>query len=387
MTKHAKLSPSGASRWLSCTMAPALEENFENTTSSYAEEGTLAHELCELETAFLLGQIQKRTRTIKHKKIAANEYYNEEMQEHADDYAMFIKELFLEEQAKCEDAICALEVRLDLTAYVPESFGTSDCIIVSDGTLFVIDFKYGKGHRVDAENNPQMKLYALGAYEKYSALYDIRNVEMIIVQPRLDGVSRASLVIEDLLEWGEFIKPIASDAYNGTGEFKPSEEACKFCRAKADCRARAEMYIGLFEANDAENLNLLSTTELGDLLERAKGIDGWLSDLKSRAVELLADGEPVAGWKLVEGRSNRCYTDESAVVERLRASGFSDDQMYTKKLITITGVEKAIGKKEAAEVLEGLIVKPPGSPTLAPESDRRPAIMRKEDIVDAFDEE
>ena len=256
MAKHALLSASGAHRWLECTPSALLELQFPQTTSEYAEEGTAAHELCELTARYFLGEVSEMDFENRRDELAKGPYYNAEMQECANDYARFVTEKTKAAQESCEDAFTELEVRVDFSKYVKDGFGTGDCIIVADKVLEIVDFKYGKGVRVEATGNPQMKLYALGALLKYNTLFDIDSVRMTIFQPRLSGIqSSDEITVKELLEWAEkYVKPRAKLAYKGEGEFAPSEEVCKFCRAKAQCKARADKNLKLFdEAPDAIN--------------------------------------------------------------------------------------------------------------------------------------
>lgn len=386
MESHAKLSPSSAARWLTCTAAPSLEERYPEEISEYAKEGTLAHKLAELETGLALGITKKMSYTRAVKKLMQNELYSPEMAEHVKTYADYIVNTFAGVKKECEDAFTELEVKLDLAYYIPEGFGTADCVIVSDGTLNVIDFKYGKGVKVSAEDNAQMQIYALGALEKYGALYDIDVVKMTIIQPRLDAVDVAERSATELFVWGEeTVRPAAKVAFEGNGEFAPSERACRFCRARASCRARADSYVNLFD--ESEDAETLSPEEVGALLAKAKGMKNWLKDLEEKAFSVLAAGEYITGWKLVEGKSNRKYTDEDAIAKRLTELGYKRSEIFTEKLITITALEKLLGKKKAGEILEGLVVKPKGAPTLAEAADKRPALNLTKDLIDAFEEE
>lgn len=386
METHARLSPSAAARWLTCTAAPTLEAQFPDESSVYADEGSFAHKLAELEA----GKALKFTTAAKYKRavegLSKNDTYNAETHECAKDYADHIKAIFKKEKAKTPDAFAELEVKLDLSGFIPEGFGTADCIIVSDTTLYVIDFKYGKGVKVSAEGNAQMELYALGALELYGALYDIETVSMTIIQPRLGSVETAERKAEDLYAWAEStVKPAAEAAFNGPGEFCPSEPACRFCKAKSTCPARAQHYVDLFD--DTPEPKTLTAEEAGEILTKAAGMKTWLSDIEAVVFSALMAGEPVSQWKLVEGKSNRKYTDEDKVAKALMKAGLTEDQVYTQKLVTITGVEKLLGKKEAAVVLDGLVEKPEGKPTLAEISDKRNALSITEEMVKAFDEE
>lgn len=385
MAKHALLSASGAHRWLECTPSAQLELQFPQSTSEYAEEGTAAHELCELTARYWLGEISEAEYENQRDELAKDKYYNAEMQECANDYAKFVAEKTAAARETCEDAFTALEVRVDFSKYVKDGFGTGDCIIVSDNVLEIIDFKYGKGVRVEAAGNPQMKLYALGAYLEYNTLFDIDSVRMTIFQPRLSGVqSSDEITVKELLEWAEkYVKPRAKLAYKGEGEFAPSEEVCKFCRAKAQCKARADKNLKLFD--EAPDVLLLTPEDAGKILEQAGDIQSWLADLESLVSSTLLAGQPVEGWKMVEGRSNRRFADELKVVDAMTAAGYDESLLYERKLITLTQMEKDFGKKAVAETLGELIVKPQGKPTLAPAKDKRPEFRPEEQLLAEFD--
>lgn len=385
MAKHALLSASGAHRWLECTPSAQLELQFPQSTSEYAEEGTAAHELCELTARYWLGEISEAEYENQRDELAKGKYYNAEMQECANDYAKFVAEKTAAARETCEDAFTALEVRVDFSKYVKDGFGTGDCIIVSDNVLEIIDFKYGKGVRVEAAGNPQMKLYALGAYLEYNTLFDIDSVRMTIFQPRLSGVqSSDEITVKELLEWAEkYVKPRAKLAYKGEGEFAPSEEVCKFCRAKAQCKARADKNLKLFD--EAPDVLLLTPEDAGKILEQAGDIQSWLADLESLVSSTLLAGQPVEGWKMVEGHSNRRFADELKVVDAMKAAGYDESLLYERKLITLTQMEKDFGKKAVAETLGELIVKPQGKPTLAPAKDKRPEFRPEEQLLAEFD--
>lgn len=385
MAKHALLSASGAHRWLECTPSAQLELQFPQSTSEYAEEGTAAHELCELTARYWLGEISEAEYENQRDELAKGKYYNAEMQECANDYAKFVAEKTAAARETCEDAFTALEVRVDFSKYVKDGFGTGDCIIVSDNVLEIIDFKYGKGVRVEAAGNPQMKLYTLGAYLEYNTLFDIDSVRMTIFQPRLSGVqSSDEITVKELLEWAEkYVKPRAKLAYKGEGEFAPSEEVCKFCRAKAQCKARADKNLKLFD--EAPDILLLTPEDAGKILEQAGDIQSWLADLESLVSSTLLAGQPVEGWKMVEGRSNRRFADEVKVVAAMKSAGYDESLLYERKLITLTQMEKDFGKKAVAETLGELIVKPQGKPTLAPAKDKRPEFRPEEQLLAEFD--
>lgn len=385
MAKHALLSASGAHRWLECTPSAQLELQFPQSTSEYAEEGTAAHELCELTARYWLGEISEAEYENQRDELAKGKYYNAEMQECANDYAKFVAEKTAAARETCEDAFTALEVRVDFSKYVKDGFGTGDCIIVSDNVLEIIDFKYGKGVRVEAAGNPQMKLYTLGAYLEYNTLFDIDSVRMTIFQPRLSGVqSSDEITVKELFEWAEkYVKPRAKLAYKGEGEFAPSEEVCKFCRAKAQCKARADKNLKLFD--EAPDILLLTPEDAGKILEQAGDIQSWLADLESLVSSTLLAGQPVEGWKMVEGRSNRRFADELKVVAAMKSAGYDESLLYERKLITLTQMEKDFGKKAVAETLGELIVKPQGKPTLAPAKDKRPEFRPEEQLLAEFD--
>lgn len=388
---HALLSASGAAKWLSCPPSARLEENFPNTSNEYAKEGTVAHALAELSARYNLNDLSKRQFNAEKKKLRATEdgkkFYNEEMQEHATAYAELVYNKLQEAKNRSEDAFAELEVKVDFSKWVPEGFGTGDCIIVADDWLEIIDLKYGKGHRVEATGNPQMRLYALGAIEYYGTLYDIKNVRMTIYQPRLSGVqSSDEISVEELMDWAEnIVKPTAELAFAGEGNFAPSEEACKFCRAKEQCKARYDQNLALFD--EAMDPLLITSEEAGEVLAKAKDIKAWLADLENLVQSTILSGVKVPGWKIVEGRSNRKITDEAKAADTLKEAGYNDTQIYKpQELITLSQMEKDFGKKKVAELIGSLIEKPQGKPTLAPESDRRPEFKPEEAILAAFDD-
>jgi hypothetical protein len=388
MGKHALLSASGSERWLACPPSARLEEPFPKRSSTYADEGTAAHELCELCARFQLGEIKKRTYDTKLAKLTKGKYYNAEMQECAADYGRFIAGTVKAAQEVCPDAIVELEVKsLDFSEWAPGGFGTGDCIIVADGTLEIIDFKYGKGVRVESEGNSQMKLYALGAIKMYGALYDIKRVKMSIIQPRIShSPSTAELTACELLEWAEtYVKPRAALAFAGEGEFCPGESTCRFCRAKEQCKARYDQNLALFD--DAPDTLLIDAEEAGAILERAEDIKTWLKDLENLVKRSLFEGKPAGNWKLVEGKSNRKFTDADKVAEAMKNAGHDESLIYKRELLGITAMEKTFGAKVIGTVLKDLIVKPEGKPTLAPLKDKRPEFKPKELILEAFDEE
>lgn len=387
MAAHAKLSPSSAVRWLTCTASVALEAGIEDKASGYAAEGTYAHALCEIEAKYATGQITKRQLTAQKKKIYNEEFHDAEVEESALYYANYIKEtVAMLKELNGEDPAVMFEQRLDLSRWVPECFGTADCVIISGHTIHVIDFKYGKGVEVSSAGNPQMQLYAAGALALFEPLYDIRTVGMTILQPRLSNKATSVMPVSDLEDWlTDVVMPKAEEALSGIGVYLPSEAACRFCKAKGECAARAEKFVELFEEDP--DPGVLSLERLGEILSMTRDMKTWLSELEASATQRLLSGDKIPGWKLVEAKTRRQIPDEEAAAKALRDAGLSDEQIFTVKLAGITAIEKALGKKRAAEALEGLIVKPKGGPALAPQTDKRPELHPEEAILEAFEEE
>ena len=387
--KHAILSPSAAHRWLHCTPAPRVEAEFPETTSEYAEEGRLAHSVCELAAKKKFTVMNNRTYNSRLKKLKADPKWDDEMLSTAATYV----EHLTEHAMRFEHApYVALEVRVDITDYAPEAFGTCDCVMIGGDELIITDYKHGKGVPVSAQDNPQMLLYALGALKLYRPIYGdmIRRVSTYIDQPRLGSYDGASMTVEELLAWGESIKPKAAAAFMGTGEFAPGEW-CRFCRAKAKCRARANQNTALEDFKDCIPLgrsipmqaeydttgfkpsNCLTDEEIGALLVRAEGLVAWYNDLKEYALAACLNGKTIPGWKAVEGRSTRAWTDQDAALEALMAGGVEEAIIYDRVPKTLAQLEKVIGKQRFGELVGGMITKSPGKPALAAESDKRPA--------------
>lgn len=351
MRKHAILSASGAHRWLNCPPSARLEQQFPDETSAYAAEGTKAHKIAE---GILLDKIDEPTPDEMN-----------EMHEHVSRYV----EVVMEKLTPGADLY--VEQYLDFSPWVPEGFGTGDAVIVSDEAIEIVDLKYGKGVKIDAEGNPQLRLYALGAYNQFGALYDFDKVRVTIVQPRLDHISSEELTVEELLKWGEEIKPIAQKAFKGEGEFNPGPH-CRFCKARRSCRARAEYHMNLARYEFKEPA-LLSVEEIAEILKQADDLAAWAKEVKEHALTLaFRDGVKIPGWKVVEGRSTRKIADEAALAEKLAAEGVDP---FKKVMKTLTELEKTVGKKRFAELADGLIVKPPGKPTLVEEADKRPEVI------------
>lgn len=377
MSAHAKCQPSAAYRWMSCTAAPGLEATLPDKPSTFAAEGTRAHKAAEWMARQVCG-------------LDALDQMPEtddlEMYEAADVYATFIKETYLKAKETCSDVDIETEIRLDLTEWIPEGFGTADCLIVADGTMHVIDFKYGKGVAVEAQDNAQMMIYALGALGWASLLYEINEVKMHIVQPRINNISTAEMRTQDLLRWGEDeLKPKARIAAGGTGEFRPSEDACRFCKANGSCKAQADYFVDLFEENEDDGK--LKPADAGEILQRAAGMKDWLARLEEAVKDACLAGAEIPGWKLVEGRTRRQYTDEAEIEKRLRSKKYKVSDIYEKKLLGISKMEKLLGKKKMGELIGDLIEKPKGSPTLVPESDKRPPWAPEAETLKAFDED
>ncbi len=392
--KHALLSASSAARWLHCTAAPRFEEQFPENTSEYAEEGRLAHAICELKVIkHFTTQIKPRTYTSRLKKLKENPLYQDEMDKTSDLYLEHLTERAMQYNAKPN---VAAEVQVDFAEYVPEGFGTCDCIMIGGDTLSITDYKHGKGVPVSAENNPQMRLYALGALKRYKPVYggSIKKVCMTIDQPRIQTEpSSETITVEELLAWGESIKPIAAKAYMGLGAFCPGEH-CRFCRGKAKCKARASQNTALEEFKDCIPLTkatpeqleqaemdgqdgiptgLLSDAEIGDLLVRGQELVKWYKDLEEYALGTILKGGTIPGWKAVAGRSNRTFTDTEAALNAAVAAGYDKSLLYDLRPKTLTELEKLMGKTEFADKLGSFVVKPIGKPTLALLTDKREA--------------
>ena len=363
MSKHAILSASGSHRWLNCTPSARLELEFENTTSEAAREGTAAHALCEHKLKKFLKKRSKRP---------VSDYNSDEMEECTDAYAEFVMEQYEEAKKSCKDPVILIEQKLDFSCYVPEGFGTGDCIIISDDKLHIIDFKYGQGILVEAEHNPQMMLYALGALEIYDALYDITEVSMTIFQPRRENVSTWTISIEELKAWAEEeLKTKAQMAYDGDGEYLPGEW-CTFCKAAVKCRARAEEKMKLARM-EFKMPPLLTDAEIEEVLTVLPDLTKWVNEITAYATEAaIHHGKEWNGFKVVEGRSNRKYRDELLVAEAAKEHGYTD--IYRQSLIPMTEMQKLMGKSAFEEILGDLIYKPPGKPTLVPNTDKRPAM-------------
>lgn len=391
--KHALLSASSASRWLKCTAAPRFEQQFPETTSEYAEEGRLAHAICELKVLkkFTL-RLTSRTYNTRLNKLKKDPLYTNEMDKTSDLYVEHLTERAMSYNAPPS---VAAEVKVDFADYVPEGFGTCDCIMIGGSTLIITDYKHGKGVPVSAKNNPQMRLYALGALKRYAPVFgeSIKKVCMVIDQPRAqDEPSTETITVDELRSWGESIKPIAQKAYAGAGEFFPGDEQCRFCRGKAQCKARASRNTALEEFKNCalpgascstSGQNMLTNEEIGDLLVRGKDLVAWYKDLEDYALKALLDGDNVPGWKAVAGRSTRAFTDQDAAIAAVIAAGYDEALVYDRKPKTLTELEKLMGKADFAAKLGDYVIKPLGKPTLAPMTDKRqPYVSAATDFAD-----
>lgn len=372
MAQHAILSASSASKWMNCPPSARLEQNYENKTSPYAAEGTLAHELGELGLKHNLGEITTRKYNSEFKKIEANELFTKDMPDYVEMYVETCMEKVSEAKAKTPDAVFSIEQRLDFSRWVPEGFGTGDFVVIADGTMEIVDLKYGKGVPVSAVGNKQMRLYALGAIAEFEFLYDIEKVKMTIVQPRLDSISTDEMLAEDLLKWAEdILKPTAELAFKGEGEFCAGEH-CGFCRAKCVCKARADKNLELARY-EFRTTTELSENDIADILGKAEELVKWAKDVQDHALEQALQGTSYPGWKLVEGRSNRKYTDVDKVAEILLANEYAEGSIYKpKELQGLTNMEKVVGKKKLTELVGDYIEKPQGKPVLVVEDDKRP---------------
>ena len=388
---HALLSASGAHRWLYCTPSARLEEGFPDTTSEAAAEGTLAHELAELKVRnyFYSVEFGKRKLTVAINKLKKEPLWQDEMTGYTDEYFDYIKGAAL---AMKSTPYVAIEKRVDFSAYVPDGFGTADCILICGNVLHVIDFKYGKSPngRVEAEGNPQLALYALGAYEMYKILYPIETIRMSIVQPRLsDGISEWECPLEELLSWGRYVKGRAELAIKGEGDYFPSPETCKYCRARGQCRARADENVKLAFSEDLGKLPpLISNAEAGDYLRKGVDVAKWLEALKDYALKECLAGKEIPGWKAVSGRGGRDWTDMDKAFETLVKSGVAEEAvLWERKPLSLAQVETTVGKKDFADAVGEYVVWKPGKPALVEASDKRPAITNKLTAAEAFKEE
>ena len=353
---HALLGASSAKRWLECTPSARASERFEDRPSAYADEGTRAHLLCEHKV--------RKALNLNPEPLPEGVEFDGEMEECSEQYLSFVLELV----SKAREPIPAVEARVDFSDVVPEGFGTADFILISGDAIHIVDYKHGKGVEVSAVENPQMMLYAIGALNAYGAIYDLERVSMTIFQPRLGNVSTYETTREELEKWAkDYVKPRAELAWKGEGILNDGPW-CRFCKCKATCRKRAETAMELAK-HEFKDPALLSDDEIAGILGKAEEVASWAADVKDYALGEAIKGKRFPGWKVVEGRSIRKLSDEAKAAEAVLAIG---KDPYEKKLLSITELTKLLGKKRFDELLGALVYKPPGKPTLAPESDKRP---------------
>lgn len=374
---HALLSASSSERWLHCPPSARLCESYDDKGSDYAAEGTDAHTLCEYKLRRALGmEAEDPTENLT--------WFNEEMADCATGYATYVLEQVEAAKQTCSDPVVMIEQRVDFSRWVASGFGTADCLIIADGTLKIIDYKHGRGIMVDATENPQMQCYALGALELFDGIYDIDTVRMTIYQPRRDNVSTYELSKDELYRWAdEVLKPTADLAFAGDGNFLCGEW-CGFCKAKHDCRARADANMELARY-DFKLPPLLTDEDIEDILSKVDDLVTWAADIKEYALQQAISGKDWTGYKLVEGRSNRRYNNETVVADAVSRAGFDP---YERKILGVTAMQKLLGKSRFDELLAAYIEKPQGKPTLVPESDKRPAMnTAKNDFMEENDYE
>ena len=380
---HALLSASSSHKWLVCQPSAKLESAIHDEGSSYAAEGTEAHALAEKRLQHFLGKGKLSSR--KPKDVS------QEMWDATGQYVDICVEKIGEARAASPDAEIFVERRLDFSPWVPEGFGTGDLVLVSDKYIEVVDLKFGKGVEVAAKGNPQMRLYGLGAYNELGMLYGAKRIRMTIVQPRLDHIDSEELSLEELLSWGETIKPLAKKAFEGEGELTPGKHCqSAFCRCRNTCRAFSEYMLSGIKTDFASSE--LMPEEIANIILKAKAVKKWLESVEEYALAKALNGEKWPGLKLVEGRSNRKITDEAEAAKLLREAGFADEVIYKPQALqTLTDLEKLVGKAKLGKLLAKIIEKPKGKPTLASVEDKRPEIdlkpVAKSDFDDDLDDE
>ena len=387
--EHALLSASSAHKWLNCTPSARLEDKLPDTAGVAAAEGTLAHSLCELKLTKIFTDQNMTTRTYNSrlKKLKEDSLYQPEMDRFTDEYVEYVKEIAFSMPAA---PTMMVEKRLDYSAYAPEGFGTGDCVMLQGTELHIVDFKYGKGVPVKAEGNPQLALYALGALAEYGFIYPVEKIVLHIVQPRISNIDRWETTAEEIMAWGGWVKERAELAYKGEGEFHEGTwcDSC-FCKIAGTCRHRAEKHLQLMEtAMGNDNLvtdhSTLSDEEIGAILKKAQFLASWVKKLESYAQNRLLEGGQIPGWKLVEGRSNRTFTDTEAAFRAIVEAGYDRALLYEEKPIALTEAEKLVDKKVWDTVAASYVVKPQGKPTLVPADDKRPEYKPKTDAQSAF---
>lgn len=357
---HAVLSPSSSRQWINCPPSIRLSEEFQDDVSTYAAEGTSAHLLCEYHLKKALGRQAKDPREDLT-------YYNEEMEDCAEGYASYVMEIV----AQYDSPLVLLEERLDLSNFVKDSFGTADCIVLSNNDLHIIDYKHGQGILVDARENTQLMLYGLGVLDLFGGIYDIQIVTLHIYQPRRNNISTYEVLSTDLYKWSEeVLKPKADLAFKGEGEFSCGDW-CRFCKARNVCRKRAELALEIAR-EEFKRPPLLSDEEVEEVFQILDDLESWIKDIKAYTLSKALEGKKWKNYKLVEGRSNRRYVDEKKVAEVVKAEGLNP---YEEKLLGITAMTKLLGKERFNELLSDLLEKPKGKPTLVSQDDKREEIQ------------
>ena len=372
---HAMLSASSAHRWLACPPSVRLSEQFADQPTVYAEEGTFLHELCELKLHRYLGDVAPDVLEAQFQEHKDNDFYSDEAESVTDEYVQFCIETIEAVKASCPDPLILVEHRLDYSEIVPDGFGTGDLLIVGDGVLEIIDFKGGRGVRVEADHNPQLMLYALAGLLEFDPLYDIHTIRMSIVQPRLNNTSSFEITPENLLRWAQTeVAPTALLAIEGKGEFKAGEH-CRFCKARHTCRKRSEYFMELAK-RDFKEADLLTDEEIANILPVAQDLAKWVEDLLAYATAQAENGKTWPGYKLVASVTKRKYTNDADVIRACTEAGFTN--IYKTTLLGISDLEKAIGKKAFKDVVSPYVFKPEGKPELVPLSDRRKPISSAE---------
>ncbi len=388
--EHALLSASAAHKWLHCTPSARLEDALPDKAGKAAEEGTLAHAVCELKLSRLFTDRNMSTRTYnsRMKKFQKDPLYDPEMERFTDQYVEYVKDLAY---AMPQAPSLMIEKRLDYGEWAPEGFGTGDCVMLQGNALHIIDFKYGKGVPVSAEENPQLALYALGAFHEFGFIYPIEQITLHIVQPRINNTSSWTTTRKELLDWGNYVKGRAELAYKGEGDFVEGKwcDNC-FCKIAGTCRKRAQNNMALMDqawdstANRPVDPATLTDEEVGQILENAKFLASWVKKLEAYALNTLVNGGEIPGWKLVEGRSNRAFTDTDAAIRAAVSAGYEEALFYERKPVTLTEAEKIISKDVWKSVIVPYVEKPPGKPTLVPADDKRPAYSVRPSAQEAF---
>lgn len=379
---HAKLSASGASRWATCPGSVQMEDGIPDKESVYAREGTLAHEMSELKLKHYLDPkgFGKRKLNAAIKKLKENELYQAEMESYTDTYVDFIKEKALSFPS---NPYIEIEKRVDFSRWVDGGFGTCDCVLIHGSTLSIIDLKYGKGVPVSSEQNEQLILYALGAYDAFNLIYNLDKIELNIVQPRINNFSTWEISLTKLLLWGDYFKVQAEKALGGNGELVPSAKACKFCKARDICTARAENNLSL-ESEIKLKPNEIPKDKLYDYISRGEDIAKWVADLKAYALDMCLKGEDVKGLKAVAGRTSRSWTNQDEAINKLIEGGIDEAIIYDKVPLTLAKLEKALGKQQFTTLVGDLVVTSEGKPTLVFENDKRPAITNTVNATSIF---